>query len=243
MPSVVLDNVVKRYEQETALAGVSLAIPEKIITAIVGPSGSGKSTLLQTINGLVRPDAGTIEVFGQPIDYAHIETLRRRIGYAVQGIGLFPHMKAWRNITLLAEFEGWERERIEKRGRELMALVGLDERYASRYPHELSGGQQQRVGLCRAMMLNPPLFLLDEPFAAVDPITREEIHDELLKAQGIEPRSIVIVTHDIREALALGQYLVIMDRGRILQQGDRTHVLANPGSDFIRRLFEKYAKA
>src|SRR5260370_1875453 len=144
-------------------------------TAVVGPSGSGKSTLLQLINGLVRPSSGTVHVHGKPIDYDRLPELRRQIGYAVQGTGLFPHLTVERNITLLARLGGWEAERISARAQELMERIGLPWTFATRYPHELSGGQQQRVGLCRSLKLRPPRFLLSEPFDALDPITHSRI--------------------------------------------------------------------
>src|SRR5205814_3929314 len=135
--------------------------------------------------------------------------------YAVQGTGLFPHLTVEGNITLLARLVGWSTDRIRARAQELMSLVGLSWDYAARYPHELSGGQQQRVGLCLAMMLNPPIFLLDEPFGALDPVTRQEIHQEFLHLQASEPRTMVLVTHDLREALKLAQRLAVLDRGRL----------------------------
>jgi len=203
----------------------------------VGPSGSGKSTLLQLINALVRPSAGTVYVFGKPIDPGRLPELRRQIGYAVQGTGLFPHLTAERNITLLARLVGWSADRIQQRARQLMGLVGLSWEYAARYPHELSGGQQQRVGLCRAMMLNPPLFLLDEPFGALDPITRQEIHQEFQRLQASEPRTMVLVTHDLREALKLAHRLVVLDHGRIAQHGPCQEILQAPANEFVRTFF------
>jgi len=204
----------------------------------VGPSGSGKSTLLQLINGLVRPNQGKISVFGKAIDYAHLPELRLKIGYAVQGTGLFPHMTAMENICLLGRIKKWPSRRITARVEELMALVGLEEDLGSRYPHELSGGQQQRVGLCRAMMLEPELFLLDEPFGALDPITRHEIHDEFLTLQKSERRTMVLVTHDIREALKLAQRIVILDGGRLVQEGPCQDVVKNPANAFVRHLLQ-----
>jgi osmoprotectant transport system ATP-binding protein len=208
-----------------------------VTTAIVGTSGSGKSTLLQIINGLVRPSAGTVHVFGRPIDYGLLPELRRQIGYAVQGTGLFPHLTAEKNITLLARLAGWSKDRSRARAQELMKLVGLPWDYAARYPFEMSGGQQQRVGLCRAMMLNPPIFLLDEPFGALDPVTRQEIHQEFLRLQSSEPRTIVLVTHDLREALKLAQRLVVLDRGHIVQHGPCTEIVNAPATPFVRAFF------
>ncbi len=235
---IVLEGVWKAYPGCTALADVDLTLPGDRTTAIVGPSGSGKSTLLQLINGLVRPDRGHVRIDGQLIDYDHLPELRRSIGYAVQGTGLFPHLTVMQNITLLAKLSGWERLRIRARAEELMRLVDLPLAFAERYPHELSGGEQQRVGLCRAMMLNPKIFLLDEPFGALDSITRSEIHEEFLKLQQLEPRTIVLVTHDLREALKLAQHLVILRRGRVVQTGRCDHVVRHPASEFVSYLFQ-----
>src|SRR5260370_11457604 len=169
MSQIILRGVTKSYGKETALRDVNVEFADGVTTAVVGPSGSGKSTLLQMINGLVQPSQGSVHVFDQPIDYGQLPELRRQIGYAVQGTGLFPHMTVERNITLLARLVGLGTDRIHGRAQDLMHLVGLSWDYAVRYPHELSGGQQPRLGLCRAMMLNPPIFLLDDPFAPLYP--------------------------------------------------------------------------
>jgi osmoprotectant transport system ATP-binding protein len=237
MPHIVLDDVSKSYGKEEALRNVHIEFADGVTTAVVGPSGGGKSTLLQIINGLERPSAGTVHVFGKPIDYGRLPALRRQIGYAVQGTGLFPHLTAEKNITLLARLVGWSRERSRARATELMNLVGLPWDYAARYPFELSGGQQQRVGLCRAMMLNPPIFLLDEPFGAVDPVTRQEIHQEFQHLQASEPRTIVLVTHDLREALTLAQRLAVLDCGRIVQHGTCEEIVKAPATEFVRTFF------
>jgi len=205
----------KSYAGVEVLCGITTEFPGAAITAIIGRSGSGKSTLLRTVNGLVVPDAGQVRVFGEPIDYGALPALRRRIGYAVQGTGLFPHLTVAGNISLLAQLEGWEAARIEERLKHLLDLVQLEQALIDRYPHELSGGQQQRVGLCRAMMLEPGLLLLDEPFAALDPLTRLDIHAQLLRLQEAEPRGILLVTHDMREALALADRILVMDGGNI----------------------------
>ncbi len=237
MPQIALENVSKSYGPEPALCDVDLAFADDATTAVVGPSGSGKSTLLQTINGLVRPDRGVVQVFERPIDYQRLPELRRRIGYAVQGTGLFPHLSVLDNITLLARLEGWDAGRLRKRAEQLMALAGLPLTFVERFPHELSGGQQQRVGLCRAMMLNPRVFLLDEPFGALDPVTRREIHKEFLHLQEAEPRTIVLVTHDLREALRLAQRIVILDRGRVIQHAPASEVRDAPANEFVREFF------
>jgi osmoprotectant transport system ATP-binding protein len=160
MPQIELNAVAKSYGAEPALDDVTLAFEDGVTTAVVGRSGSGKSTLLQSLNGLVRPDSGVVRAFGRPVDYSRLPALRRRLGYAVQGTGLFPHMTVDDNISLLARLEGWPRDRVRDRVDELMDLVELPRDFVSRYPHELSGGEQQRVGLCRAMVLDPPVFLL-----------------------------------------------------------------------------------
>lgn len=237
MPQIVLDKVCKSYGTTTVVQDVTVAFADLATTAIIGSSGSGKSTLLQLINGLVRPSAGAVFVFGQLINYRGLPELRRQIGYAVQGTGLFPHMTVEKNITLLARLTGWDAARIEERARGLMGKVGLGWEYAARYPHELSGGQQQRVGLCRAMMLNPPVFLLDEAFGALDPITRREIHQELLRLQAAEPRTTILVTHDLREAMTLAQQMIVLDHGRIVQQGPCEEVVNKPVNDFVRTFF------
>ncbi len=243
MPQIILNGVSKVYGKDAALRDVDLEFADSVTTAVVGPSGSGKSTLLQLINGLVRPSAGVVHVFGKPIDYGRLPELRRLIGYAVQGTGLFPHLTIERNITLLARLTGWDTDRIRGRARELMSLVGLPWDYAVRYPHELSGGQQQRVGLCRAMMLNPPIFLLDEPFGALDPITRGEIHQEFLRLQASEPRTMVLVTHDLSEALKLAQRMVVLDRGRIAQHGPCEEIVNAPVNEFVRTFFRSQLDA
>ncbi len=236
MPNIVLEDVSKSYGADKALDGVSLSFEDDVTTAVVGRSGSGKSTLLQSINGLVRPDGGKVAVFGERIDYDRLPPLRRRMGYAVQGTGLFPHMTVFDNITLLARLEGWEHARTRDRCEELMRLVELPIEFADRYPHELSGGEQQRVGLCRAMVLDPPVFLLDEPFGALDPITRSEIHREFARLQKAAARTIVLVTHDVREAVKLAKHMVILDGGRVLQQGPTREVVEQPANDTVRDL-------
>lgn len=238
MSQITLENISKFYGDQQALLDIELTFTDDVTTAVVGRSGSGKSTLLQMINGLVRPNHGTVAVFGKPIDYQCLPELRLRIGYAVQGTGLFPHLTVEANITLLARLIKWDAERIKARTEELMELVNLPLSYVQRYPHELSGGEQQRVGLCRAMILNPQVFLLDEPFGALDPITRNEIQREFLHLQRSEARTIILVTHDLREALKLAQRLVFLDQGRLVQHGTCAEILENPANEFIRSFFQ-----
>lgn len=227
MSSLVLQSVSKSYGPTTALADLTLELPDGAMTAIIGPSGCGKSTLLKLCNGLVRPDKGEVRAFSQPLNYRDLAPVRRRMGYAVQGTGLFPHLTARDNIALLARLEAWDSAAIDARIDELMSLVQLQSAELQRYPHQLSGGQQQRVGLCRAMMLRPSILLLDEPFAAIDPITRIDIHQQLLTLRHAEPTTALLVTHDMREALRLADHLVIMHGGRVIHSAAKEDLLAS----------------
>ena len=236
-PCLTFDAVTKVYGDKTVLHDLSLELPAGLTVAMVGESGSGKSTLLQLANGLLRPERGEVRVFGEPVDYARLPELRRSMGYAVQGAGLFPHLTARENITLVSGLAGWPTGEIEARLTLLFDLLELESALAERYPHTLSGGQQQRVSLCRAMMMNPSLLLLDEPFSALDPITRRAIHNEVLKLQAAESRSIVMVTHDMAEAVKLAQHLVILREGRVVQKGSVDTVRGKPADDYVSGLF------
>ena len=233
---VRFDNVWKSYvPDQPVLKGVSLALPAGETTAIVGESGSGKTTLLQLVNAVQQPDSGDVQVFGEQVPDDLI-AFRRQIGYSVQGAGLFPHMTNWQNVTVLARLEGWSDARISERFSELLEEMELPAEVADRYPRELSGGQQQRVGLCRALMLRPRLLLLDEPFSAVDPITRVGIYERFRQVQAHEGVSSLLVTHDMREAVKLAQTLVIVADGEISQAGRVSEVLANPANDYVAEL-------
>lgn len=233
-----LTGVSKRYGNTTVLDDVTLAVEAERTMAVVGESGSGKSTLLQLVNGLVRADEGRVEVLGQDIAVADLLSLRRRIGYAVQGSALFPHLDLRANVCLLARLVGWPAERMTARFEHLLSLMELGPELAQRYPHELSGGQKQRASLCRAMMLEPPLLLLDEPFSAVDPITRVGIHDHFQRLAASEPVTVILVTHDLREAVALSSSLLILRGGKVVQQGPCEEVLAAPADPWVERLLE-----
>jgi osmoprotectant transport system ATP-binding protein len=227
----------KRFGAEAVvLEDVTLACPVGITTAVVGASGSGKTTLLQLVNGLLEPDAGEVRVFGEPIPRHDLVRFRRGIGYSVQGAGLFPHLTNRENVEVLARLSGWPRERRDVRYRELLAEMELPLEISDRYPHTLSGGQQQRLGLCRALMLEPRLLLLDEPFSAVDPITRAGIYRSFEQVQSQEGVSTLLVTHDMREAVRLAGHLVILRDGRVLQAGPTESVLDSPADDYVRLL-------
>ncbi|MEE4190619.1 MAG: ATP-binding cassette domain-containing protein [Halieaceae bacterium] len=217
MTAVALDQLGMEFAGTPVLSDITVQFPHESITAVIGRSGSGKSTLLRSINGLVRPTSGRVEVMGNPIDYQELPALRRGIGYAVQGTGLFPHLSVESNITLPARLAKWDSARLSSRLEHLLKLVHLDRELLPRYPHELSGGQQQRAGLARAMILEPPLLLLDEPFAALDPLTRLDVHRQLLELQRAEPRCILLVTHDMREAMQLADRIIVLEQGRLLE--------------------------
>ncbi|MFT5560461.1 MAG: osmoprotectant transport system ATP-binding protein [Sulfitobacter sp.] len=182
------------------------------------------------------PDTGNVLIDGVLLDYANLINVRRQMGYAVQGAGLFPHMTIYDNVTLMARLESWPSDKIEQRYQYLFDLMDLDQAFADRFPNSLSGGQQQRVSLCRAMMLNPPLLLLDEPFSALDPITRRGIHEEFTRLQAAESRTIILVTHDIGEAAKLAQQLVILKEGKIVQQGTLQAVSEHPVDQYVANL-------
>lgn len=228
------------YGKKQILDNINISIDVNKVTAIIGKSGSGKSTLLQMINGLVKPSCGNLYVFDQKIDYRNIIKLRLNIGYSVQGTGLFPHMTVYDNITLLARIHKWKNVLIQRRLEMLMNLVDLNLAFKNKYPYQLSGGEQQRVGICRAMMLNPQIFLLDEPFGALDVLTRNEIHKELQNLQAAEPRTIVIVTHDVDEALKLGDKIIVIDEGVVQQYSDRNEILKHPANAFVKRYIQTH---
>jgi len=218
------------------LDGITLDLVDKATTAVVGASGSGKTTLLQLVNAVVRPDAGEVRVFGSPIPGDGLVAFRRKIGYSVQGAGLFPHLRNRDNVTLLARLERWDADRVEARFRELLEQMGLPLDVADRYPGELSGGQQQRVGLCRALMLEPLLLLLDEPFSGVDPITRVGIYERFEQVRQHARVSTLLVTHDMREAVRLASYLVILHAGKVVQAGPTRQVLDSPTDEYVEKL-------
>jgi|TARA_B110000263_G_scaffold244092_1_gene251663 osmoprotectant transport system ATP-binding protein len=231
--AIEFESVNKSYKQEHVVDDVSLALSSGKTTAIVGESGSGKSTLLQIANGLVLPDSGQVRIDDQSLDYQNLPNVRRGMGYAVQGAGLFPHLTIKQNVTLVAMMSGWSKSRINERYSTLLSFFGLDDELSDRYPHSLSGGQQQRVGLCRAMMLEPPLLLLDEPFSALDPITRASIHEEMLRLKDV---SILLVTHDMTEAARLAEHLVILKDGQVVQQGSFAQITSEPANDYVSLL-------
>ena len=237
-PIITFTNVSKRYGDTVVLSEIELEIPNEQTTVIVGQSGSGKTTLLRMVNGLIKPDSGRLEVFGDLVPEENIENFRRKIGYAVQGAGLFPHVSVKENIVLIARLVGWSIEDIDERFEMLMRQMELPLDLSDRIPNELSGGQQQRVGLCRALMLKPKLLLLDEPFSAVDPLTRLELYEVVEKLISNEAVSIVMVSHDLGEAKRLGDRMVVLQNGITLQNDLISNVIGNPATPYVERLVQ-----
>lgn len=231
-----LDAVTKVFpgSDVPAVGGLSLEVAEGEIAVLVGPSGCGKTTTLKMINRLVEPTSGTITVAGEDIMSVPAHELRRRIGYVIQQIGLFPHRTIADNIATVPRLLGWDRARIDQRVDELFTLVDLDPTMCNRYPRELSGGQRQRAGVARALAADPPVLLMDEPFGAVDPIIRSRLQDELLYLQRRLHKTIVLVTHDIDEAIKLGDRVAILNIGGVLEQyGPPAEILRDPASPFV----------
>ena len=237
-PIITFTNVSKRYGDTVVLSEIELEIPNEQTTVIVGQSGSGKTTLLRMVNGLIKPDSGRLEVFGDLVPEENIENFRRKIGYAVQGAGLFPHVSVKENIVLIARLVGWSSQDLDERFEMLMRQMELPLDLSDRIPNELSGGQQQRVGLCRALMLKPKLLLLDEPFSAVDPLTRLELYEVVEKLISNEAVSIVMVSHDLSEAKRLGDRMVVLQNGIILQNDLISNVIGNPATPYVERLVQ-----
>ena len=235
---IELEQVTKRFpgQEVAAVEDFSLSIPAGEIVVFVGPSGCGKTTTMRMINRLVRPTSGRILIGGRDAAEIPSDQLRRRIGYVVQQAGLLPHLTVRQNLETVPRLLKWDKARIAERSSELFDLVGLpEEEFAQRFPRELSGGQQQRVGVARALAADPPVLLMDEPFGALDPITRDRLQSELVKIQRRVRKTIVFVTHDIDEAIKLGDRVVVLrERSRIAQQGPPDEILAAPADRYVR---------
>jgi osmoprotectant transport system ATP-binding protein len=238
--SLQFRHVTKRYGDSAARGAVndlSFEVPAGAICVLVGPSGCGKTTSLKMVNRLIEPTAGQILLDGMDVMTENVTALRRRIGYVIQQVGLFPHLTIGENVAVIPGLMGWPQQRRRARTEELLALVGLDPAlYRNRYPFQLSGGERQRVGVARALAVDPPLMLMDEPFAAVDPIARERLQDEFLRLQRELAKTILFVTHDVDEAIKMGDLIAVMEEGgRLAQFGSPDEILAHPASDFVAR--------
>lgn len=235
-----LRDVRKRYGPgPPILDGVSLEIPEGKILVLLGTSGAGKTTALKMFNRLVEPDSGDVIVLAKNAREWDPIVLRRTTGYVIQEVGLFPHMTVGDNVALVPKLLGWPRDRQAARVEALLTLLGLPpSRFSALYPRQLSGGERQRVGIARALAADPPLLLMDEPFGALDPLTRRRIQNEFRELQGSLRKTVILVTHDIPEAFRLGDVVVVMDAGRIIQKGSPDAIRAMPEVSFVREFLE-----
>ncbi len=238
MSAIVVEGVVKQFpgEGRAAVDGVSFSVEAGEFIVLLGPSGCGKTTLMKMLNRLYEPTGGRILMDGVDITTLPVTALRRRIGYVIQQTGLFPHMRIEQNIAVVPELLGWERARIDPRIDELLELVGLPRHYRQRYPRQLSGGEQQRVGLARALAADPSTMLMDEPFGAIDAITRARLQDELLAIQRKVRKTVLFVTHDVEEALRLADRIVIMRAGKIVQFDTPLNIVTRPADTFVQEL-------
>ncbi|NIV72340.1 MAG: betaine/proline/choline family ABC transporter ATP-binding protein [Calditrichae bacterium] len=230
-----LHNISKWYDGINALDDLSLKIRNGEITVLIGPSGCGKTTTLEMINGLVKPDRGKIFIGKQNLLQSDLIKLRRRIGYVIQEVGLFPHYTIYDNIALVPRLLKWEEKRIHQRVRELLQLVNVPSDRLDKYPSQLSGGQQQRVGVARALAADPEYLLMDEPFSAIDPVNRARLQDEFLRIQTQLKKTVVFVTHDLNEALKIGDRIAILNQGKLIQYATPLELLQNPVDQFVSK--------
>ena len=237
---IKFENISKKFKNTTVLSDVSFEIEKGKLVAIIGESGCGKTTTLKMINGLITPTSGKIYINNEDISTKNVIDLRRNMGYVIQQTGLFPHMTIRENIELIPKVQNKNPEDIKQQTYNLMDMVGLDcDKFLNRYPVELSGGQQQRVGVARAFATNPDIILMDEPFSALDPITRSSLQDELVNLQSKLKKTIIFVTHDMDEAIKISDKMCIMDKGKIIQYDTPENILKNPVNDFVSQFVGK----
>ncbi|MBD3299714.1 MAG: ATP-binding cassette domain-containing protein [candidate division Zixibacteria bacterium] len=230
---LTLHDISKRYGSLQALHPLTMEFPAEHITAIIGPSGCGKSTLLRILVGLVTPDTGTVEIDAEPLTPQNVLEMRHRMGYVIQDGGLFPHLTAWENVTLLARYLKWDRGKIDERVEEMRELTEFPKEGLNRYPVQLSGGQMQRVSLMRALMLDPEVLLLDEPLGALDPMIRASLQTDLRDIFRELGKAVVLVTHDMGEAGFFGDTIVLMRDGKVIQTGSLSDLLKTPADEFV----------
>lgn len=239
-PTVTLEHVTKRFDDVTVVDDLAFDVERGDFVVLIGPSGCGKTTTLKMVNRLVEPTSGRIRVHGEDTTEMNKTELRRQIGYVIQEIGLFPHMTVSQNISVVPNLLGWSGERIARRIDELLAMVDMaPDTYRDRFPQELSGGQQQRIGVLRALAADPDIILMDEPFGALDPITREQLQDEFKHLQKHLQKTILFVTHDMDEALKLADLIVLMRKGRKVQAAAPEDILRHPANDYVRSFIGK----
>lgn len=232
-------HITKTFGTHKAVDNISFTVGEGENVVFLGTSGCGKTTLLKMINRLLEPDSGEIRIGGMPTSGQHPEELRKKIGYVFQNNGLFPHYTIEENIAIVPHLLGWDKKKIAARTASLLEKLRLPPReYVTAYPHELSGGQQQRVGIARALAAYPPVLLMDEPFGALDPITRASVRKDFKELDELRSTTIVLVTHDVQEAFQLGDRIFLMDKGGIVQEGTPDQLLFEPGGDYARNFFE-----
>ena len=237
---VTFENVTKTFDRHAVISNLNLNIPQGKFVVLIGPSGCGKTTTLKMINRLVEPTKGSIKVNGKEITELNPVDLRRQIGYVIQQIGLFPNMTIGQNIEVVPKLLKWPSDKRRERTHELLKMVEMEpSQYINRYPSELSGGQQQRIGVLRALAVSPPLILMDEPFGALDPITRESLQDEIKRLQVSLGITVVFVTHDIDEAVKLADIIVLMKDGHIVQQDSPERLLSHPANDYVKEFIGK----
>ena len=231
---IKLVDITKRYGELPAVQGISLQVQKGEVCVLLGPSGCGKSTTLKMINRMLEPTSGSIYIDGRDVEDFKPELLRRKIGYVIQYVGLFPHLTVAQNIGVVPHLLKWERRKIEERTEYLLGLIGLDSAaYSRKYPHELSGGEAQRIGVARALAADPPILLMDEPFGAVDPLTRETLQTEFVKLQRELKKTVVFVTHDLEEAIRVSTRIALMRSGKIVQHDIPENILAHPKNKFV----------
>lgn len=237
---IELKNVTCVFDQKiSAVSNLNLHIEPGETLALLGTSGSGKSTTLKMINGLIHPTEGEIFFEGAPLSYSQVYATRLKMGYVIQDVGLFPHLNVFENISIMGRMLGWKKKKREKRAEELLALVGLNAAlFWNKYPSQLSGGEAQRVGVARALVLDPPCLLMDEPFGALDPITRGQLQDDFLKLKKRLGKTVVFVTHDVSEALKLADRIALMNQGRLVQCDAPEVLHAQPANDFVKEFLQ-----
>ena len=234
---ITVESVSKSFNGKPAVDTISFQANDKEILVLLGTSGCGKTTTLKMINRLIEADSGNILIDGKNIRYQKVEDLRMGIGFVMQHSGLFPHYTIRQNIAVVPELLKWDKQKIQKRTEELLHKLHLSEDVLFRFPNELSGGQQQRVGIARALIANSPILLMDEPFGALDNITKADIHSEFKSLEELKNKTIILVTHDVQEAFELGRRICLMDKGKIVQIGTPKEMLYRPTNDFVKDFF------